>query len=192
MRHGLTLFLLCLLFSTHAAAKEIHMAGELLQGIFLRPPGAPDRAFPVPYSAVFVHEPEFATFTFTADFGAWTATQTVVGLGPAGYSSNLLPGILQDDAEALRIEFRVSPPIPSETPPPFPDTTFTLDLNKALGQGQWQWCSACGSHDLPILQAAGTITSFREVPEPATITLALTLVVAAAIRRAIAHLAACQ
>lgn len=108
------------------------------------------RDFPAAYEAEFYDQPESAraTFRFTLVDEGPQATQTI--------EANLYPGVVQNDSEALVIDY-------DSSSGPF-ITRFDLELDKTTGTGKWEWYDLCLVCDR-ILDPYGkaTITSFREV-----------------------------
>jgi hypothetical protein len=155
-----------------ASAQIFHIEGEITDGAFFVPDpgGGPDivfHDFPAAYTGIFNYQPasSLATFEFTPDTGGPTATQTI--------PENLFAGVLQNDAAALVVDYLTSPLQAFMT-------SFDLTLDKATGQGQWEWrdlCLVCDRSVDPFAQA--TITSYRIIPEPSALALLAMLFVLA-------------
>lgn len=165
-----------------AAAQVFELSGEITDGQFLGPfpvdfnePFQP-APFPYPYTGLLTYDPvnSSARFQFTANVGGVPVEHFVGSVVDEIDHSNIYPGIQQFNATAILIDFQS--PISAFI------TSFDMSVDRATGQGMWQWqedCPVC----LAVLPAASaTITSFRLVPEPSTAVGALWLVAAICFR----------
>jgi hypothetical protein len=173
-----------LLSARAAPAQQIYqLEGQITDALFLFPPASAGitgtvSEFPTPYTGTFNYDPAnaWATFEFTATIHGEFATR--------GIGVNLSPGVVQNDAAALVVEYNTSPQIFR--------TAFALSLDKSTGQGEWQWAETClpctgvpsAAVDLIGLPyARATITSYRVVSEPTSLAIALLGLLGAVRRR---------
>jgi hypothetical protein len=145
------------LASATAASSELtFLSGEITSGGFYpKNGGSPiivQEGSPIPYSATLSYDPvlALATFQFTPLIDDIEATQVI--------QENLFPGVVQNDDEALRVDY-----LPTFPRPSYLVNIFELTLNKSTGQGQWRWYESCLICDRIFDPSAeATITSFRE------------------------------
>jgi hypothetical protein len=145
------------LSSATATSSELtFLQGEITSGGFYPTNGGPPiivmEGDPIAYSATFSYDPvlALATFNFTPLIDDVEATQVI--------QENLFPGVVQNDDEALRIDY-----VPTFPRPSYIANNFELTLDKSTGQGQWRWYESCFICDRIFDPSAeATITSFRE------------------------------
>jgi hypothetical protein len=145
------------LASATAVSSELtFLQGEITSGGFYPSNGGPpitvQEGSPIPYAATFSYDAvlALATFQFTPLIDDVEATQVI--------QENLFPGVVQNDDEALRVDYAPTFPRPS-----YIANNFELTLDKSTGQGQWRWYESCFICDRIFDPSAeATITSFRE------------------------------
>jgi hypothetical protein len=170
------------------AGQVIHLEGQIVGGqggFLLHPlPYMPFGGLPVPYRGVFTYEPGGSRATFELTVGTGLESWPSADL----FATNIFDGVVQNDATTLFVDLT--------SPPASWITSFELMLDKTTGQGQWYWrefqplactptvCAPGGEAVPGGSNAWGTITAFREVPEPGTIAMAVVLLVWVQLRRA--------
>lgn len=158
--------------SLSQAAQQFKVSGEIITAQFLGPfpvdfnEPAPAVPFPIPYDALLTYDPlaAEAKFQFTADVNGVPIDHTVGRVVGETFTGNFYSGIDQFDETTVVVDFLSSPAAFM--------TTFELNVDRATGQGSWQWQEACPVCFAALPSATATITSFRLIPEPTSATIA--------------------
>lgn len=122
--------------------------------------GLPEGGYPVDYSAMLSvdTEAEFWTFSFNASDESETVLHNVSG---PTLSSEISKNEISVTSGQVAIDFSSF------------FTDFSINVDLELKAGTWQWAQDCPVCDLQFVPpgASASITSVREIPEPATATL---------------------
>jgi hypothetical protein len=152
----IALLAVCFASATAASSELTFFEGEITSGGFYPsndgPPIIVMEGSPIAYTATFSYDAVLAraTFEFTPLIDDVDATQVI--------RENLFPGVVQNDDEALRVDY-----VPTISMGSYIVNNFELTLDKSTGQGRWLWYNSCLICDRIFDPSAeATITSFRE------------------------------
>jgi hypothetical protein len=168
------------LFANTGLCEVFNLAGQITNGVIFVPAEAGNlnsyfivENFPIDYTAKFSIDPagQVAGFTFVATYATSPMEHTA--------AANLYPGIVRNDSEQLLVNFDNGFGAGFRT-------HFDLKLNKASGEGEWEYdhyCPVCDGVFTTFNMVEATITSFSVVPEPYTGLIAMVLAAGALARR---------